>query len=128
MKLILLRCAGYNNVDIKKAEELGMKVARVPAYSPYAVAEHAMALCMSVNRGTHKAYNRVKENDFRLEGLLGFDMHGKTVGVMGTGKIGMCFANICKGFGMTLLGYDKFQNKAFEELGGKYVTTDEIFA
>merc|ERR1712156_584258 len=95
VKLILLRCAGYNNVDIKKAEELGMKVARVPAYSPYAVAEHAMALCMSVNRGTHKAYNRVKENDFRLEGLL---------------------------------GYDKFQNKAFEELGGKYVTTDEIFA
>jgi len=128
VKLILLRCAGFNNVDLKKAEELNIKVARVPAYSPYAVAEHALALLMTVNRNTHKAYNRVKENNFLLDNMLGFDLHGKTVGVMGTGKIGLCFANIAKGLGMKILAYDKFHNKAFEELGAKYVSTDEIFA
>ena len=88
VKLIVLRCAGFNNVDLPTAKELNIPVARVPAYSPYAVAEHAMALCLTVNRKTHKAYNRVRENNYALNGLLGFDLYGKTVGVMGTGKIG----------------------------------------
>lgn len=87
-KLIVLRCAGFNNVDLQECANKGIKVVRVPAYSPYSVAEHAMAMILTLNRKTHKAYNRVRENDFSLDGLLGFDLNGKTVGLMGTGKIG----------------------------------------
>lgn len=128
VKLIVLRCAGFNNVALDAAKENNILVARVPAYSPYAVAEHAMALCLTVNRKTHTAFNRVREHNYALNGLLGFDLFGKTVGIMGTGKIGMCFARICKGFGMNILAYDVYQNKELTELGGKYVTVDEVLA
>ncbi len=128
VRIIALRCAGFNNVDIKHANELGMKVVRVPAYSPYAVAEHAMGLLLALNRKTHKAYNRVKEENFDINGLIGFNLFKKTVGLVGTGKIGCCFASICKGFGMRILGYDPYPNKYFvEECGGKYVSLDEIW-
>lgn len=107
VKLIALRCAGYNNVDLK--EVFGnIHVVRVPAYSPYAVAEHAISLIMTLNRKTHKAYNRTRESNFSINGLLGFDMFGKTVGVIGTGKIGRVFINILKGFGVKILAYDLF--------------------
>lgn len=121
-KAIFLRCAGFNNVDTKACFGK-IHVYRVPAYSPYAVAEHAMALYMTNNRRIHKAYNRTREYNFSLNGLTGNDMHGKTVGVIGTGRIGMCFINICKGFGMNVLCYDAFPNN--EDLN--YVSLDEIF-
>ena len=105
-KLIALRSAGFNNVDIKAATELGITVVRVPAYSPYAVAEHAAGLILTLNRKYHRAYSRVRESNFSLKGLLGFDLHSSTVGIIGTGKIGMCFAQIMKGFGCNLLAYD----------------------
>lgn len=107
VKVIVLRCAGFNNVDIKACQGK-LRVFRVPAYSPHAVAEHAMALLLTINRRTHKAYNRTREFNFSLQGLAGFDLYGKTVGIIGTGKIGRVFADICKGFGMNILAYDKF--------------------
>ena len=124
VKYIALRCAGYNNVDVKRCFGK-IHVVRVPAYSPYAVAEHTMAMLLTSVRRIHKAYNRTREFNFSLNGLTGFDLHGKTVGVIGTGKIGSIFIDICKGFGMNVLAYDKFprQDAAFP-----YVPLDEIFA
>lgn len=120
-KLIALRCAGFNNVNLDVARELGMTVVRVPAYSPYAVAEHAVGLIMTLNRKLYRAYNRVRDDNFSLDGLLGFDLHGKTVGIVGTGKIGQCFAQIMNGFGCQLLAYDIRPNPACVEIGVKYV-------
>ena len=121
VKTIVLRCAGFNNVDIKACRGK-LRVFRVPAYSPYAVAEHAMALLLTVNRRTHKAYNRTREFNFSLQGFTGFDLHGKTVGIIGTGKIGRVFADICRGFGMKILAYDKFPGAGLD-----YVELDELF-
>lgn len=123
VKLIALRCAGYNNVDIKHAKNK-IKIVRVPAYSPYAVAEHAMAMLLTSVRRIHKAYIRTKDFNFSLNGLTGFDLHGKTMGIVGTGKIGRVFADICKGFGMKILAYDKYPA---ENSGLQYVTLDEVF-
>jgi D-lactate dehydrogenase len=125
--LLALRSAGFNHVDLKRAAELGMTVVRVPAYSPYAVAEHAVALILSLNRKIHRAYNRVRDGNFSLDGLLGFDIHGRTVGVIGTGKIGLIVAQIMKGFGCRVLGYDLFQNDTFETIG-QYVDLSELFS
>lgn len=128
VKLIALRCAGYNNVDIKNMDE-SIKVVRVPAYSPYAVAEHAVALLLAVNRKIYKAYQRTKKYNFTLNGLLGFDIHGKTVGVIGTGKIGKCFINIMKGFGANVIAYDIYKDeKIANELGFEYVELDELYS
>ena len=107
VKLIAMRCAGYNNVDMRHAYGR-IYVARVPKYSPYAIAEHAMALLLTLNRKTHRAYIRTRDYNFSLTGLLGFDLHDKTVGVVGTGQIGRCFINICRGFGMHVLAYDPY--------------------
>lgn len=123
VKLIAMRCAGYNNVDIKYAHGK-MPVVRVPAYSPYAVAEHAMGMLLMLNRKLHKACYRVKEYNFSLNGLMGFDLYGKTVGIIGTGKIGRTFANICNGFGMRVLGYDLYPAK---DAGIEYVSLEEIY-
>jgi D-lactate dehydrogenase len=114
VKLIALRSAGFNHVDLVAAQDLGLTVVRVPAYSPYAVAEHALALILALNRKLHRAYNRVREGNFSLDGLLGFDLHGKTIGIIGTGKIGAVFAGIMAGFGCRLLAYDPFPNKQLE--------------
>ena len=105
---IALRCAGYNNVDLAKARDLGLSVTRVPAYSPYAVAEHAVALLLTLNRKIHRAHNRVREHNFSLNGLVGFDLHGKTAGIIGTGKIGRIAAQIFRGFGCDVVAYDPF--------------------
>jgi D-lactate dehydrogenase len=105
-QLVALRCAGFNNVDLKAAGRLGVRVVRVPEYSPYAVAEHAISLLMALNRKLPRAYNRVRDGNFSLDGLVGFDLHGKTVGVIGTGKIGASFARIAQGFGCRVLGFD----------------------
>lgn len=123
VKLIALRCAGYNNVDIEYAYGK-IHVVRVPAYSPYAVAEHAMALLLTSIRRIHKAYIRTKDFNFSLNGLTGFDLHGKTVGVVGTGKIGRIFIDICRGFGMHIIAYDKFPAA---DSGIEYVSLDELF-
>lgn len=123
VKAVVLRCAGFNNVDIKACRGK-LRVFRVPAYSPHAVAEHAMALLLTVNRHTHKAHNRTREFNFSLQGLTGFDLYGKTVGIIGTGKIGKVFADICRGFGMKILAYDKYPNP---ELGLSYVSLEELF-
>lgn len=122
VRLIAMRCAGYNNVDMKAAFGK-IHVVRVPAYSPYAVAEHAMALLQCLNRKIHRAYNRTREGNFTLNGLTGFDLHGKTVGVVGTGKIGKIFIDICKGFGMHVLAYDLYPDK---NLDVKYVSKEEL--
>ncbi len=114
VRLILMRCAGFNNVDLKTAKVCGITVMRVPGYSPEAVAEHAMALALAVNRRLHKAYVKVRENDFSLNGLLGFNFHGKTAGIVGTGKIGAAMARICRGFGMKVLAYDVCPNPSLE--------------
>ncbi len=114
LKLIALRCAGFNHVDLQAAQECNVKVARVPAYSPYAVAEHAVALILALNRKIHKAYNRVRDGNFSLDGLTGFDLHGCTVGVIGTGKIGAVFAGIMKGFGCRILAFDPYKNAEIE--------------
>mgnify|MGYP001118883428 FL=1 len=106
VKIIALRCAGFNNVDLDAAKELGMKVVRVPAYSPEAVAEHAVGIMMTLNRRIHRAYQRTRDANFSLEGLIGFNMHGRTAGVIGTGKIGIATLRILKGFGMRLLAFD----------------------
>jgi D-lactate dehydrogenase len=128
IRLVALRSAGFNNVDLVAAAKLGLTVLRVPAYSPYAVAEHAVGLILALNRKIHRAYNRVRESNFSLDGLLGFDLHGCTVGVVGTGRIGVCFAQIMKGFGCTLLGYDIHQNPTCLEMGMKYVELPELLA
>ena len=111
VKLVALRCTGFNNVDLAAAKELGLQVTRVPVYSPYAVAEHAVALLLTLNRRIHRAFNRVREQNFSLNGLVGFDLHGKTAGIVGTGKIGRIVAQILRGFGMKVLAYDPFPNR-----------------
>ena len=127
VQLVALRCAGYNNVDLQ-AVFRKLHVVRVPAYSPYAVAEHAVALMLSLNRKTHKAYYRTRENNFTIHGLMGFDMHGKTAGVIGTGQIGRIVIQILKGFGMQVLAYDKFPNQTHaQEIGFDYVELDELY-
>jgi D-lactate dehydrogenase len=127
-QLIALRCAGFNNVDLSVAADLGMTIVRVPAYSPFSVAEHTVGLMLALNRHLHRAYNRVREGNFALDGLLGFDMHGRTAGIIGTGKIGYCVAKILAGFGCTLLGHDRFQNADCEQLGLRYVPLHELYA
>jgi D-lactate dehydrogenase len=127
-KLLALRSAGFNHVDLSAAEAHGLTVVRVPAYSPYAVAEHTVALILTLNRKTHRAYARVREGNFELDGLLGFDIHGLTVGVVGTGKIGIEVARIMHGFGCRLLGYDPYPNPEAGPLGLAYVELDELFA
>lgn len=128
IKLIALRCAGYNQVNLKAAAEHGIKIVRVPAYSPEAVAEHAFALILTLARKTHKAYNRVRENNFSLEGLTGVNIHGKTVGVIGTGAIGRAFCRIAKGFGCTILAYDVFENEEMKQMGVKYLPLNEVLS
>ena len=123
-KYVALRCAGYNNVDLKTAANCGLRVAHVPAYSPYAVAEHAMALLLTIVRRIHKAYIRTRDFNFSLNGMTGFDLHDKTVGVVGTGRIGRVFIDICRGFGMNVIAYDKFPA---EGSGITYVTLDELW-
>jgi D-lactate dehydrogenase len=127
-KLVALRSAGFNNVDLQAAHELGMTIVRVPAYSPYAVAEHAVGLMLALNRKLPRAAARVREGNFALDGLLGFDMRGKTAGIVGTGKIGTVVASILKGFGCRLLGYDPYPNDATREVGVEYVGLDELIA
>ncbi|MCE3607081.1 2-hydroxyacid dehydrogenase [Massilia sp. P8910] len=117
VRAVLMRCAGFNNVDIEAAHRLGLFVARVPAYSPEAVAEHTLALILTLNRNTHRAYARVREGNFALDGLLGSNLHGKTAGVVGTGKIGLATARILKGFGCRVLGHDPAPAPEFAELG-----------
>ena len=124
IRLIVLRCAGFNNVDMAACQGK-IRVFRVPAYSPHAVAEHAMALLLTINRRTHKAYIRTRDFNFSLQGFVGFDLYGKTVGIIGTGKIGRVFADICKGFGMHILAYDKFPAQGS---GLNYVALPELFA
>lgn len=121
VKIIALRCAGFNNVDLETAKRLGFSVCRVPAYSPEAVAEHAVAMLLTINRKTHKAYNRVREQNFALNGLLGYNLHGKTIGVVGTGKIGKAFCNIMLGFGCNIIAYDLCEDKSLIEKGVTYV-------
>lgn len=128
VKLLALRSAGFNHVDLKAAKECSIIVARVPAYSPHAVAEHTLAMALALNRHIHRAYNRVRERNFALDGLLGFDVHGKTVGVIGTGQIGTIFTRLMTGFGCELLGYDPHPNNECLELGMNYVQIDELFA
>jgi D-lactate dehydrogenase len=127
--LIAMRCAGYNNVDLAAAAQAGLSVVRVPAYSPFAVAEHAVALIMALNRKTHRAYNRVREGNFSLAGLVGFDLHGRTAGIVGLGKIGRCLANILRGFGMTVLAHDPMVSEAeARDAGVRAVGLDELLA
>jgi D-lactate dehydrogenase len=127
-RLVALRSAGFNNVDVPAAHALGMTVTRVPAYSPYAVAEHAVGLILSLNRKIHRAFNRVREGNFSLDGLLGFDLHGRTVGIVGTGKIGEAFARIMAGFGCRLLAADPYPRPEVEALGARYVPLDTLLA
>lgn len=126
IRLILMRCAGYNNVDLEKAEECDIKVLRVPGYSPEAVAEHAMALVLTANRHIHKAYIKCRENNFSLNGLMGVNLHGKTAGIIGTGKIGTAMAQICRGFGMKILAYDLYPDRSRTDL--IYVTLEKLLA
>lgn len=129
VRLIALRCAGFNNVDLEAAREAGIKVVRVPAYSPYAVAEYALALMLSLNRKIQRASWRTRDGNFSLNGLMGFDMHGKTVGIIGTGKIAKVLIGILRGFGMHILAYDLYPDHAFAEANGvRYVELDELFA
>jgi D-lactate dehydrogenase len=127
IRLIAMRCAGFNNVDLQATKELGIGVVRVPAYSPYAVAEHAVGLMLTLNRKFYRAYNRVRDGNFALDGLLGFDMHGKTVGVVGTGKIGICTIRILLGFGCRVLTYDPFPNPELDTLDVEKVELDTLF-
>ena len=128
IKLIALRCAGFNNVDIIAASERDIKVLRVPAYSPQAVAEHAVALILTLNRKTHKAYNRIRENNFSLEKLMGFNLHNKTVGVIGTGKIGAIFCSIMQGFGCKVIAFDINESEELKRKGVQYKTFDELLS
>lgn len=127
IKLIALRCAGFNNVDIEAAKEHDIKVVRVPAYAPEAVAEHALALILTLNRKTHKAYNRVREGNFSLKNLIGFNVHGKTIGIIGTGVIGTAFCNIMSGFGCNLIAYDIRESLELTDAGVQYFPLDEVF-
>jgi len=127
-RLILLRCAGYNQVDLKAAQRLGIQVRRVAAYSPYAVAEFTIGMILTLNRKYHRAFNRVREGNFEIEGLLGFDLHGSTVGIVGTGKIGLLTAKPLAAMGCRILGYDPFTNTDFEALGGTYVPLEQLLA
>ncbi|MBX3148383.1 MAG: 2-hydroxyacid dehydrogenase [Gemmatimonadales bacterium] len=127
-KLVALRCAGFNNVDLVAARDLGIAVARVPAYSPEAVAEHTVALILSLNRKIHRAYARVREGNFSLDGLLGFDLKGCTVGIVGTGKIGLGVARIMLGFGCHVIGFDPREESEFTRIGGRYVGIDDLLA
>ncbi len=120
--VVAMRCAGYNNVDIKAANGK-VKILRVPAYSPYAIAEHTMGMILTLNRKLHKAYIRTRDHNFSLDGLCGFDLHKKTVGIVGTGKIGCAFSEICNGFGMKVLGYDPYENSEFK---GEYCDFDRL--
>ena len=126
LKLIALRCAGFNNVDLDVAAELGITIVRVPAYSPYGVAEHTVALMLALNRKIHRAYNRVREGNFSLEGLMGFEINGRTVGVIGTGKIGVIVGSIMRGFGCNVLAYDIKPDPQFVAAGAKYVELHEL--
>ncbi len=126
IKLIALRCAGFNNINLKKAAELGIKIVRVPAYSPYAVAEHTLGLILTLNRKLHRAYYRVREGNFSLDGLLGFDLNNRTVGIIGTGKIGMIVAKILQGFGCKILGYDLYPHPEFTTFGGEYTELNKL--
>ena len=128
VKLVAMRCAGYNNVNLQAACKFGIQVVRVPQYSPYAVAEYALALLMTLNRKVHRAYNRVREGNFSINGLMGFDLRGKTMGVVGTGKIGRTFIGLLRGFGMRVLAYDLYPNPdAARELNFEYVPLETIF-
>jgi D-lactate dehydrogenase len=128
VRLVVLRCAGFNHVDIRAATDLGLALGRVPAYSPYAVAEHTLALLLTLNRKIHRAYARVREGNFALDGLLGFDIHGRTVGVVGTGKIGQTFCQLMTGFGCTVLAHDLQPNPASVAMGVRYVAFAELLA
>lgn len=128
VRFIALRCAGFNQVNLRHAESLGIRLAHVPAYSPYAVAEYALTLILTLNRRVHRAYNRVRDGNFSIDGLLGFDLNGCTVGLIGTGKIGRIFAKLLTGFGVRILGYDVFPNEEFTALGGTYVDRETLFA
>ena len=127
-RLVALRCTGFNNVDLAAAARLSLKVVRVTEYSPNSVAEHAVALLLAINRKTHRAYNRTRDSNFSLDGLMGFDFHGKTAAVVGTGKIGRVFARIMLGFGCKVIGYDPFPTPEFEALGARYAAAGEIGA
>ena len=130
VKLVLMRCAGFDAVNVPVAKDLGMTVTRVPAYSPEAIAEHAMGLALCANRRIHKGYIRVRENDFDLSGLVGETLHGKTAGIIGTGRIGAALCRICKGFGMTVLGSDLYPNQKLvdeEHVVDEYVDYDELY-
>lgn len=126
VKLILMRCAGFNNVDLDTAKACGITVMRVPGYSPEAVAEHAMALVLTADRHMHKAYIKCRENNFNLAGLMGVNLYGKTAGIVGTGKIGAAMARICKGFGMRVIGYDMYPNKSLDFV--EYVDFEHLLA
>lgn len=128
VRLIALRSAGFNHVDLEATARAGLTVARVPAYSPHAVAEHTVALILALNRRIHRAYNRVREGNFALDGLMGFDLNGKTVGVVGTGLIGTVFARIITGFGCRVLAHDPKPSAACEAMGVSYVAMDELLA
>ncbi|MBR1567996.1 MAG: 2-hydroxyacid dehydrogenase [Lachnospiraceae bacterium] len=125
VKAVMMRCAGFNNVDVEKAKELGILVKRVPGYSPESVAEHAMALALAANRRLYKAYNKVRENDYTLKGLRGVNFYGKTAGIVGTGKIGAAMCRICNGFGMKVIAYDVYQNPSLADFV-EYVSLDEL--
>jgi len=126
VKIIALRCAGFNNVDLEQAKKLGMRVCRVPAYSPQAVAEHAVAMLLTLNRKTHKAYNRVREQNFSLNGLMGYTIFGKTIGVIGTGKIGAAFCRILLGFGCKVVAFDPFEDEILKLAGVVYQPFHEV--
>jgi len=129
IKLIALRCAGYNNVDLKAAKEAGIQVVRVPAYSPHAIAEFALALMLAADRHIPRAVTRTRDANFSLQGLLGFDLFGKTIGIIGTGKIAKVLIRMLSGFGMTILGYDPYPDEEFAVVNNmKYVSLDELFA
>ena len=127
-RLLALRSAGFNHVDVAEADRLGLTISRVPAYSPYAVAEHAVGLMLTLNRKFHRAYARVREQNFALDGLMGFDMHGKTAGVIGTGKIGEAACAILRGFGCRVLAFDPVKNPACEAMGVQYVALADLYA
>lgn len=127
ISLILMRCAGFNNVDLDAAKKYDIRVMRVPGYSPEAVAEHAMALALAVNRRLYKAYNKVRENDFSLSGLMGFNFYQKTAGIVGTGKIGAAMCRICHGFGMKVIAYDVYENPALKDFV-QYVSLEELLS
>jgi D-lactate dehydrogenase len=127
VKLIALRCAGFNNVDVEAAAKHGIKVVRVPAYSPYAVAEHTLAMILTLNRKTHRAFNRVRESNFSLNGLIGFDVHGKTVGVIGTGRIGAIFCNVMQGLGCKVVAYDPYPSEELKNKGIEYKSLPDLY-